>query len=107
MEIYGLHLFSHYESPDIRVVGDGHMKRVSTIGVCYGAHDCKTCSLVKEGVTYNKRGAAAFLFMTRLGIKGNGNEISLFGNILLHLPDLSADWFTPINLFRLVVSGYA
>ncbi len=83
------------------------MKRVTTIGVGYRTYDCKPCLLVKKGVTYDKRGAAASLLMTRLGIKGDGNKISLFRNVLCHLPGLSADWFTPINFSRLIVLGYA
>ncbi len=105
--IDGLDLFYHHKSSHIRVPSDRHMKRVTPVSGGQRTDHSETSLLVEQGVAYNEGRTTPLLLMTGLGIEGNGNKVSLFRNVYLHLPDLFTHWLTPIHFFGFVVPRYA
>ena len=82
------------------------MKRVTSVSGGQGADYGETSLFIEQGIAYYQSRTASLLRMTGLGIEGNGDEISLPGNVCFHLPGLSTHWLAPIRFFRLVVLGY-
>jgi hypothetical protein len=106
-KVDGLDLLAHHKSLHVRVLGDCHMKRVTPVSASQGAYNGETRLLVEQGVAHHKRRTTTFLFVTRLGVEGHCDEIPLLRNVRFHLPDLSANQFTPIDFLGLGVLVYA
>jgi len=102
-EINRFNLLNHYETSQIAALWNRDMKWKVTIGVCYWANNCQTCTLVKEVFANDKGRSPPFLFMPGLGIKIDSDNIPLFRDVCGHLPFLLADRFPPFNFAGLVV----
>ena len=57
----------------------------------------------RKGVAHNQSRPGASLLMSRLRVESNGNEVAFLRNIGCHLPNLSADGFSPVNFPGLVI----
>ena len=71
-----------------------------------GADDGETGLFIEQGIAYHQSRTASLLLMTGLRVKGYSDEVSLFWNICLHLPDLSTDRLTPIRFFGFIAFRY-
>jgi hypothetical protein len=60
---------------------------------------------VEQGIADNKHRTPTSLLMSKLRVKGDGNEVALLGKVSTHLPRLSTDWFSPLHFRALVVLG--
>jgi len=83
------------------------MKRVTSVSGGQGTNYSETGLFVEQGIAYDQSRAAALLFMTGMGVEGNGDEVPLPGTGCFHLPGLSAHRLAPIRFFGLVALGYA
>jgi hypothetical protein len=106
MVIDGLDLFYHDKSLHLWVVGDRHMKRIASISGSQRADYNQTRLVIKQRIAHDKGRATTLLLATRLRVRGDRDEVSLFRNVWLHLPDLSTDWVTPIRFFGFIAFRY-
>jgi hypothetical protein len=102
-EIIRFYLLNHDESGDMGVVHNGHMEGEAPICVGEGTDDSETCMFIEQGVAHNQSRPAAPLLMSGPGAESNGNEVAFLRNIGCHLPDLSADGFSPAHFPGLVI----
>jgi hypothetical protein len=102
-EINRFDLLNHDESRDIWVVHNSHVEGKAPICVGEGADNGETCMSVEQSVAHNKGRPAPSLFMARLRIESDGNEVTFLGNIAYHLPVLFPNWFSPSDFFGFVI----
>jgi hypothetical protein len=100
-----LDLLHHHKSGDFRMIMYSYMERESPIFSGERANDGKARMLIKLSFAHDQRRSPAPLLVTRLGIKGNGNEVAFFRDVRLHLPNLSASRIAPVDFISLIIFG--
>ena len=97
------YLLNHYESGDMGVVRNGYVEGEAPICVGEGTDDSEARMFIEQGIAHNQSRPAASLLMSRLRVESNGNKVAFLRNIGCHLPDLSADGFSPVNFPGFVI----
>jgi len=102
-EINRFYLLNHDESGDMGIVHNGHVKGEAPICVGEGTDDREAGMFIEQGVAHNQGRPAAPLLMSGLRVESDGNKVAFLRNIGCHLPDFSADGFSPVHFPGLVI----